>query len=202
MLVLFLVLFSFLNAEVEQVILRWDPIPCKKACPILLHDRLQKAKGVASVDMRADEGNAIMTWDPKIPFSFVPLNYALRYVGVREKDLRVKVSGTIYGSGASYFIKSRGDNTTFVLFNRATSGGPGTYVNLYSATNRILSPEQVSKLEDLKRSHQIAVIEGPIFMPERSPPDPLRLVIESISVEAKKEEPKKAQPQPLPTKKP
>lgn len=190
--ILFLMFFSFLNAEVEQVMLRWDPIPCKKACPLLLHDRLQKAKGVASVDIHPDEGNAVMTWNPKIPFSFVPLNYALRYVGVREKDLRVKVSGTIYGSGASYFIKSRGDNTVFVLFNRAAPGGQANYVNLYSATNRVLSPDLIAKLEDVKKSNQIAIIEGPIFMPERSPPDPLRLVIESISVEKKKEEPKKA----------
>lgn len=186
----FLIFFSFLNAEVEQVSLRWDPIPCKKACPILLHDRLQKAKGVASVEVRGDEGNAIMTWDKKIPFSFVPLNYALRYVGVREKELRVKVSGTISGSGASYFIKSRGDNTIFVLFNRAAPGGQSNAVNLYNPSNRVLSPDQIAKLEEIKKSNQIAIIEGPIFMPERSPPDPLRLVIDNISIEKKKEEPK------------
>lgn len=189
-LILFFVFFSFLNAEVEQVSLRWDPIPCKKACPILLHDRLQKAKGVASVEINADSGNATMTWDKKIPFSFVPLNYALRYVGVREKELRVKVSGSISGSGASYFIKSRGDNTIFVLFNRAAPGGQSNYVTLYSATNRVLTPELITKLEDIKKSNQIAIIEGPIFMPERSPPDPLRLVIDNISIEKKKEEPK------------
>lgn len=181
-----LIFVSFLNAEVEQVHLRWDPIPCKKACPILLHERLQKAKGVASVEIDANSGHATMTWDEKIPFSFVPLNYALRYVGVREKDLRVKVSGTIYGSGANYFIKSRGDQTLFMLFNRAASEGPSNYVNLYNPTNRALSLELIAKLEEIKKANQIAIIEGPIFMPERSPPDPLRLVIDNISIEKQK----------------
>lgn len=189
-----------LLAEVEQVILTWDPIPCKHACPKSLQDRLQKAKGVASVDMQGEAGRAIMVWDTQIPFSFVPLNYALRYVGVREKSLRVKVSGYIHGSGLNYSITSRGDNTNFVLFNRAVPSNPPQYNNLYNPTNRVLSKELIEKLEDVKKKKQVAVIEGPIFMPERSPPDPLQLVIENISIEAPKEKPKasplKSQAQP------
>jgi hypothetical protein len=189
-----------LQAEVEQVILTWNPIPCNYACPKNLQDRLQKAKGVASVDMQASDGRAIMVWDTHIPFSFVPLNFALRYVGVREKSLRVKVSGYVHGSGANYSITSRGDNTNFVLFNRAVPANPPQYNNLYNPTNRVLSKDQIAKLEDAKKGKQVVVIEGPIFMPERSPPDPLQLVIENISIEAPKEKPKasplKSQQQP------
>lgn len=173
-------------SEVEQAILKWNPTACNHNCPGLLQARLQQAKGVSSVEMHAEEGWAAMAWDPKIPFSFVPLNWALRYVGVREKALRVRVSGHVQGSGVNYSITSRGDNTNFVLFNRAVPVDPPQYVNMYNPSNRILSKEIIAKLEEAKKGNRIVVIDGPIFMPERSPPDPLRLVVENISVEETK----------------
>lgn len=186
----FLFLSFFLSltlfAEVEQAVLTWNPIACKDACPRLLGERLQQAKGVASVQMNGVSGRVDIVWDAKIPFSFVPLNWALRYVGVREKSLRVKVSGYIRGSGNNYSIVSRGDNTNFVLFNRAVPVNPPQYINMYNPVNRVLSPDLIAKLEEAKKGNKVAIIEGPIFMPERSPPDPLRLVIDSISIEAPK----------------
>lgn len=177
------VLCLHLNAEVIQVVIKWNPIPCKNECPRLLQEQLQKAKGVASVEVNAAGGFASIVWDKKIPFSFVPLNWALRFVGVREKYLRVKVRGKVRGSGASYSITSEGDGTTFVLFNRAVPVNPPQYVNLFNPSNRILSQELIDKLEQAKKGNQTVVIDGPIFMPERSPPDPLRLVVENISID-------------------
>lgn len=182
-----------LNAEVEQVVIKWNPIPCKNECPKLLQDRLQKAKGVSTVEVHAAEGWASIVWDKNIPFSFVPLNWALRYVGVREKYLRVKVRGKVRGSGANYSIISEGDGTNFVLFNRAVPVDPPQYVNLFNPSNRILSQDIIDKLEQAKKGNQVVVIDGPIFMPERSPPDPLRLVVENISVDAPKPAPKPRQ---------
>lgn len=180
----FFLIFSWkLLAEVQEVVLTWNPVPCTNNCPKNLEERLQKAQGVVQVQMHAEEGRAVMGWDKKIPFSFVPLNWALRYVGVREKSLRVRVRGYIKGSGKTYSITSIGDNTVFVLFNRAQTTNPPQYVNLYNPTNRVLSPDQIAKLEEIKQSKQVAIIEGPIFMPERSPPDPLSLVLDNISVE-------------------
>lgn len=195
----FLCMANYLTAEVEQVTLKWNPIPCTHECPRLLQDRLAKAKGVASVEMHAEMGNAVMVWDKKIPFSFVPLNWALRYVGVREKGLFVKVSGYLKGAGAQWTLTSRGDNTVFVLFNRAVPVNPPQYINLYNPTNRVLTPDLVAKLEEAKRSNQVVVIEGPIFMPERSPPDPLRLVVDNVSVETQKTPPKPQQKVPART---
>lgn len=186
LLLLLLSVAFHLNAEVEQVVIKWNPIACKNECPRLLQERLQQAKGVASVEVHSDEGWASIVWDKKFPFSFVPLNWALRYVGVREKYLRVKVRGRVHGSGASYSIISEGDGTNFVLFNRAVPVDPPQYVNLFNPTNRVLTPDIIEKLEEAKKGNQTVVIDGPIFMWERSPPDPLRLVVESISVDAPK----------------
>ncbi len=183
---LLLLPFLPLTAEVEQVVVKWNPIGCKNECPRLLQERLQKAKGVASVDVHAAEGWASIVWDKKIPFSFVPLNWALRFVGVREKYLRVKVRGKVRGSGVNYSITSEGDGTNFVLFNRAVPVDPPQYVNLFNPSNRILSQDIIAKLEQAKKGNQTVVIDGPIFMWERSPPDPLRVVVENISVDAPK----------------
>lgn len=192
-----LVFSAALFAEVEQVTLRWNPIPCNYDCPKNLYDRLSRAKGVASVEVRSEMGNANIVWDKKIPFSFVPLNWALRYVGVREKEVRVKVSGYIKGSAPQYILLSRGDNTSFVLFNRAITTAPSSqYVDLFNPTNRTLSSDQIAKLEAARKSNRLVTIEGPIFMPERSPPDPLRLVIDSFAVEAPPPTPNSNQPRP------
>lgn len=176
-----------LTAEVQQVVIKWNPIPCKNECPKLLQERLQKAKGVSKVEVNQAEGFANIVWDKNIPFSFVPLNWALRFVGVREKYLRVKVRGKVRGSGVNYSITSEGDGTSFVLFNRAVPVDPPQYVNLFNPSNRILSQDIIDKLEQAKKGNQTVVIDGPIFMPERSPPDPLRLVVENISVDAPKQ---------------
>lgn len=188
----FLAISGTLSAEVEMVTLKWNPIPCKNSCPILLRERLSKAKGVVNVDVNEASGQANITWDKRVPFSFVPINWALRYVGVREKDLRVRVSGYVKGSGASYSITSKGDNTNFILFNRAVSPDSTQFTNRFNPTNRVLSPDIIAKLDEARQGNRIVTIEGPIFMPERSPPDPLRLVVESISVENPKTTPQQS----------
>jgi len=184
MLTVAILMATSLVAEVELVVLKWNPIPCKNNCPSLLQNRLEKSKGVVSVEMHPEEGRADLKWSPTIPFSFIPLNWALRYVGVREKDLRVRVSGHILGSGSNYSIVSRGDHTIFTLFNRAVPVNHLEYTTLFNSYNRVLSKEITAKLDEVMKGKKIAVIEGPLFMPERSPPDPLRLVIDTLSVEA------------------
>lgn len=175
-----------LAAEIESVSLTWDPVPCKLNCQEILMKNLQRANGVASATIQGDVGRAELTWKPTVPFSFVPLNGALRMVGVREKTVRVKVTGTITGSGKNFSIVSRGDRTNFVLINRVGTHDPSLYVNEYSRTNRDLTPEIANQLLEGKNKNKIAVITGLLFEPYRSPPNPNQLVVEQISFEEAK----------------
>lgn len=179
----FILFQMHLNAEIESVTLTWDPIACKQSCQINLKKRLEGTAGVASVEVHGDTGRADMTWKPTSPFSFVPLNWALRYVGLREKTVRVKVSGSVVGAGKNYSIVSKGDNTRFVLLNRVAPTEPSHYTNEYSRTNRDLSQELIDQLEEGKKKKLTAVIEGLLFEPYRSPPAPNQLIVDTISFE-------------------
>lgn len=181
------VLFQIsLNAEIELVTLTWDPTPCKQSCQTTLRKRLEQTSGIASVEMSGDVGRAEIKWKPTSPFSFVPLNWALRFVGLRERTVRVKVSGNITGGGKNFSIVSRGDHTNFVLLNRVAPTEPSHYTNEFSRTNRDLSQELIDKLEEGKKKKQIAVIEGLLFEPYRSPPAPNQIIVDQISFEEAK----------------
>jgi hypothetical protein len=188
-LLIFAVLFQMsLNGEIELVTLTWDPTPCRESCQTNLRKRLAAAAGVASAEVYGDVGRAEITWKPNSPFSFVPLNWALRFVGLRERTVRVKVSGTISGGGKNFSLVSRGDHTNFVLLNRVAPVEPSHYTNEYSRTNRDLSQELIDKLEEGKKKKLIAVIEGLLFEPYRSPPNPNQLIVDQISFEEAKKQ--------------
>lgn len=122
--------------------------------------RLTAASGVASVEMHGDVGRADIKWKPTSPFSFVPLNGALRLVGVRQRTVRLRVSGTITGSGKNFSIVSRGDRTNFVLLNRVAPTEPSNYTNLFSRTNRDLSQELIDKLQEGMKKSRLPSSKG------------------------------------------
>lgn len=182
----FVLLKIALTAEIEMVTLTWDPTPCQQSCQTNLQKRLTAAAGVALAEVHGDVGRADIIWKPTAPFSFVPLNWALRFVGLRERTVRVKVSGTIAGGGKNFSIISRGDNTNFVLLNRVAPIEPSHYTNEFSRTNRDLSQELIDKLQEGKKKKQIAIVEGLLFEPYRSPPAPNQIIVDQISFEEAK----------------
>lgn len=183
-----LLLSISLFAEVQKVVLKWDPKLCPQSCMQILEQRLTKASGVQGVEMNIAEGSATLGWNPTIPFSFVPLNYALRWVGIRENDVRVQVKGTVSISGNTYAVISSGDRTRFVLFGPVDSK-PNQYSVQYNSGNRPLADETKEKLLKAKQQNLSVTVSGTLFMPYRSPPDPLRLILSDLQVE----EPKKTE---------
>lgn len=172
---------AFLSAEVEQVIIKWNPGLCLHTCVKGLEQRFQRIPGVESIEMNEPNGMATIKWKSNVPFSFVPLNYALRWIGIRQDDVRVRVRGSISVFQKTYSIISKGDHTRFVLLNRVSSN-PNQYVERFNPADRQLSTELEAKLNEAKENNATVVIEGPLFMPLRSPPDPLRLVIDQMQV--------------------
>lgn len=185
LIVFFFILNGRLLAEIEYVVVTWNPGLCQASCIKGLEERFKKVPGVDAVEMNGPNGFARLTWKKRVPFSFQPINYALRWIGIREKDVRVKVRGYIAIYKDMYSIISSEDHTHFVLFNRVTSS-PNDYVIEFNPANRILTPELKEQFDEIKRNNQTVVIEGSLFMPQRSPPDPLRLIIGVVQVEEKR----------------
>lgn len=183
------------RSEIEEVIIKWDPLLCKQACIKGLEKRFGQVPGVQSVEMNRAEGSSKMSWKPNVPFAFTPLNAALRWIGIRQNDVRVKVRGTVSESGNAFFLISNGDRTKFVLINRVYSD-PGEYVVQFNTQNREIKGELAKTLREVKKAKDIVSINGTLFMPLRSPPNPLYLIVDQIQKEQPEQAPANKQKRP------
>jgi len=176
---------SFLNAEIQKVTVTWQAALCPDSCPNLLVHEFEKIQGVEKVDIQPLAGQLELKWKPNVPFSFSPINTAMRMVGPRLSTIRVAVKGRIHSNGDNFTIVSDRDGTSFNLVNRITPK-PDQYFEQYNIDTRTLPDDVKAELREKERSRENVVISGPLFQPERVLP--LQLVLEYMQ---KAEEPKK-----------
>ncbi len=170
-----------LFAEIETVSLTWDNRQCLEGCTQLINKQLSKLKEVASVTTSQQNGIATMQWKTGVPFTFKPVNDAIKRVGIHVETLRIKLRGTIVQKNRKFYIISLGDETTFNLLGTASDDpSKNRYVIQTSRFNRPLSDEQKKMLTDAMKNKLTVTIEGPIYQPYQFPP--LDLIIENISV--------------------
>lgn len=182
-LLLFLIFFTSLKAEVQQVTLVWQPGLCAVSCVKELDKQLTRVPGVAKVDINEGSGRAYLTWKPDAPFSFQPLNAAVRYVGIRVNDIHLKVRGRVMQEGNQIKLISSGDNTSFTLLNPVVPQ-QRQYVVQYNPEVRKLSPQTQADLVEAQKNDWMVTIEGPFFEPYRSPPN--MLVVEQMNIDKSK----------------
>jgi hypothetical protein len=177
--------FISLGAEIENVTVTWSAIECKSSCINQLEQQFRKIPGVAEISMNQSAGQADLKWKKNATFSFSPINIAMEMIGLTINDIRVRVHGILEHTATHVTLISSGDLTHFDLINPVvpTLKGQAPQFNLGV---RGLQPALREKLLAAETEKKIATIEGPLFMPERSPP--LELVVSSVSFsEAKKE---------------
>lgn len=178
-----------LFAEVEKITIRWTAMECDNICMPHLDQQFKKIPGVSEITM--NPGQAEIKWKANAPFYLPSIKIAMQMIGLYMTDLRVKVRGIIKHSPTDVYLISSGDNTEFNLLNPVIPD-PQRQAPQYNRAARALTPELRQKLLEAEARQQIAIIEGPIFMPERSPPDPLALVVDQIKfVELKDQNDKK-----------
>ncbi|KAF3362804.1 Uncharacterized protein PHSC3_000663 [Chlamydiales bacterium STE3] len=170
-------LFLDLLSEIEKATVTWTPILCSGSCVKTLERHFSKIKDIANISINQQVGMAELSWKPNASFNFTSIATAMGLVGLSIRDIRVKVRGTIRVSGKNYRVISLGDNTPFVLLNSVTPYR-GTYVVEFNPANRELRPEMRQRLHEAQKKNQVAIIEGPLFMPERAPP--FMIVVDQI----------------------
>jgi copper chaperone CopZ len=176
--------FSFaIEAEISDVTITWRAEQCKARCQKLLSEQFGKLYGVSKVDVNLAAGQANLTWKPNVPFSFYQINTAMRLVGPAISNIRMKIRGHIQAERGQIKVISEGDGTAFYLLNPITPSNT-KYVITGSIYNRQLSPDTHKQLLDAAAKKQLAVVQGPLFEPYRSPP--LYIVIEILSFEEPK----------------
>lgn len=181
----FLCVFGSLSAEVQQLVIKWNPVLCKQKCVQGLSDQFYNIKGVAAVEINQAAGQAQIRWKPEFPISFPPINTAMSMIGAAIEDIRVKVRGTIGHDVRTVSLISLGDNTRFLLLG-SIMPQQSHFVTEFSPYNRPLDPQMRQKLLDAQANDLVATIEGPLFQPERSPPNPLMLIVENVRFEKPK----------------
>lgn len=170
---------SYASAEIQQITVRWTSLLCTDACVEILYRELKEIHGVGQITIDQGAGQAVLKWQPKIPFEFTSLNTAMHMVGLSMRDIRIRVRGTILPTSSSIYIVSEGDGTRFELMNPIVPNSEGqTHEFNYSA--RMLSPALKQKLMDGYNKRQVATIEGPVFMPERMTV-PTQIVVDHLT---------------------
>lgn len=177
-----------LKAEIQSFTMIWNQQLCTPTCAAQLGQRLShNTPGVQKAEVSQAAGRADVVWDPRVPFSFQPINNAVRFVGIRPRLFRIKVRGTVQAvNGRDFTLISTGDNTPFVL-RGPIQPSLNRYTEQYNPQTHFLNPQLIQQLSEIARLRQTVIIEGPFFEPFRSPPN--QLIIETLSVEEEKKRP-------------
>ncbi len=180
------IIVSFsLNGEIQKLQVKWQAPSCSTGCAQLMIKQFQAIPGVAQVYMNQPAGQMDLRWKPNYPFSFTPINNAMAMVGLSYTEVRIRVRGYLQVSGNNYSVVSLGDNTPFVLLAPAQAQ-QGRYVIEYNIASHQLTPYLIAQLQQGIQDNRVAVVEGPLFQPERSPP--LYLVIQQLNYVITEEE--------------
>lgn len=171
-----------LTAEIEWVIIKWTPGLCLTNCTQILGPRLRQIPGVSEVSIDQPQAQAQLRWLPGFTFSYTPIEAALAWVGlsINPTGLRVKVRGQIMHDRVNIGLVSIGDGTAFILLSPVAPRLSG-YTEEFNVASYVLTPQTRDQLLQAEATGQIVTIQGPIFSPWRSPPDPLMLIIEQIT---------------------
>lgn len=153
-----------LQAEVQEVVIRWDAATCLDVCIPLFENNLKSIKAVKSVQLNARAGLGIITWDPNAEFSYEPFNLASRGSGVRMTDFRVRVKGTVVHDQDNFYVASIGDGTRFQIIGPLASV-PGRYMIDANVANHPVPGNMQAELLDAQQDGRPVTVEGPLFLP-------------------------------------
>lgn len=172
------IITPFAHAEIETVTVRWTEALCDKGCADLVATHLRKLQGADVVKVNQSSGTADIQWKKDRPFNFYDINMAMRTVGPRIKDVRMKVKGTVVQDGKSFILISSGDNTRFILLG-PIQASTRQYSVQYNPVAHPLTPQMQSLLIDAQKQKTIVTIDGPLFEPFRAPP--MYLILENLT---------------------
>lgn len=165
-------------AEIDPILISWRVGECQPGCDVLLEKEVRKLYGVDSLEINTGAGQMSIRWKANQRFDYYAILSAIKKVGLHLANIRVKVRGMIRFEGNNTIIISNGDKTPFYLLGPVQPQN-NQYTPTRSIYNRQLTLEQKAQLMEGEKSGAIAVIDGPLFEPYRSPP--LFLVLENVS---------------------
>lgn len=168
-----------LFSEVQKLTIKWSAPQCDTKCADTIVAAFSKVPEVASIEMNQPAGQMDVHWKPNQKISFIPINAAMSRVGLAMDDIRIRVRGTLSHDERGVVLHSLGDETPFQLLGPVVPERH-KYAIQYSPYTHPLSPEMREELLKGEQENKVAIVSGPLFMPERSPPLTLMIIVENI----------------------
>jgi hypothetical protein len=153
-----------LQAEIEQIDIRWNAFKCLETCVPFIERGLQAIPQVTHIQVNAKEGTASMGWNPTVPFSYEPFKLASATAGIHFDEMRMRVKGTVSHEGDHLYLTSSGDHTRFLLIG-PLKAEPGRYVPRFNVATRPLTGDAKNQLLDAEKNGLMVTISGPLFLP-------------------------------------
>lgn len=158
--------FGALQAEIQEIILRWDAATCREECIPYLDSQIKAIPGVSQYEINSKTGVAQISWKPTTEFSYGYFNLASRMAGPRILDFRIKVRGTVLQGENGIFLASLGDNTRFLLIGPLKTD-PHQYTINANLANHPLPERWKKRLLESARRQELITVEGTLFEPTR-----------------------------------
>lgn len=175
--------WTALHAEVLEVRIQWTPQLCNDICARNLEKQFHRIYNVDEITMNHPAGQILLKYKPRGVYNFGPINTAMQMIGLTINDIHIKVRGHIKATDREVLLISDGDASVFFLMSPVRPD-PGKYVENYNPATHQLTVQHRNQLIDAARSKQYVTISGPLFEPERAPPN--YLIVQEIKTEDEK----------------
>lgn len=155
------------QGEISKATVKWlNPGSCQESCITDMAKQFSAMNGAAEVILNQGAGQVDIRWKPRVPFSYYPINTAMRLVGPAINEIRASVRGTISHSSKTFILESLGDNTKFVLLGPVIPS-MSQYTVTHNTDNRPLPAELQARLLKAEKDFEVVEIEGPLLDPWR-----------------------------------
>ncbi|MDP1834635.1 MAG: heavy metal-associated domain-containing protein [Chlamydiales bacterium] len=161
-------------AEIVSVQVSWVPDQCA-ACYAVLERRLKAIPGVAQADFNFNLAMAELRWKPNQPYDDRVVRTPVAWAGLRLRDVRIKVRGTIAHDDHNVYLVSIGDNTIFPLVSAPKTDN--RFFVRKAISTYALDPMVQERLLLAEVNFEMVTIEGILVDPFRPP---VHLQVEKI----------------------
>lgn len=171
---------SVLEAEIMEVRIQWTPQLCNDICAGNLERQFHRIYNVEEITMNRHAGQVLLKYKPKGIYDFGQINRAMQMIGLTINDIHLKVQGHVKASDREVFLVSDGDGSVFTLMS-PVHPEPGKSVENWSPFTHPLTVQHRNQLIDAGHAGKKVTITGPLFEPERAPPN--YLIVQEIKTE-------------------
>lgn len=152
-----------LQAEIEQVQIRWNAFQCLDICIPSIQRSLQSIPQVSNIQTNASEGTATMKWDSNYPFNQEAFRVASSMAGIRFSEIILQVKGTVSHDAQHFYLTSYGDHTRFLIIGPPQIEPGRQTPRRFNIVTLPLDGQTKEQLLDAERNHWIVSISGPLF---------------------------------------